>query len=502
MKKSIDRQAVRGVAWMTGARFGVRALGLVSTLILARLLVPADFGIVAMTSTVAAGLELLTVFGFDVALIQRPGLTRDDYNSAWTLNVLLGLGVALGLILVSGLAAEFYREPRLVAVMQIFAAKFVIRSSANPGTVDFRRALDFRREFYLQVLPKFVGVLLTIPLAFIYRSYWALIAGTLLTELAGWTLSYTLHPHRPRPCLTKARNLFRFSRWLLINNLTAFMRNRGANLMIGRVLGTATLGIYSLAAEIASLPTTEMVAPINRVLYPTYVQLNQEIERLRATFVATLGLIALVAVPAGVGIAAVADPLVHVMLGPQWLAAIPLITLLALAGAGGALQTNTGSLQMALGQPHYSTLSALIQTVTLIPAIWVGIVYFGILGACWACLLHTWTVGIATTYATLFYSSPVQPRDVLGVCWRPVVSSLLMFGAVRGGLTWFDLTRAPLPNLIAILFASVLLGATVFVLALGGLWCLAGKPPGAEVTATHQLADLALRLKKMIVPRG
>ncbi|MEZ5564339.1 MAG: oligosaccharide flippase family protein, partial [Gammaproteobacteria bacterium] len=108
MSENLNSRVARGIAWMGSARAVVRVLGLLSTLVLARLLVPADFGIIAMATSIAAGLELLTLFGFDVALIQRKSLTRDDYDTAWTLNTLMGLGLALLLVLTSGLAADYF----------------------------------------------------------------------------------------------------------------------------------------------------------------------------------------------------------------------------------------------------------------------------------------------------------------------------------------------------------------------------------------------------------
>ena len=127
-----------------------------------------------------------------------------------------------------------------------------------------------------------------------------------------------MHPHRPRWCLSEAHVLYRFSRWLLLINFVGFLRNRSADLIIGRA-SADLVGIFSIAYEVSNLPSTEMVAPINRVLFPGYVQLADDLDRLRSAFRATLGLIALVILPASAGLAAVADPLVRVMLGEKWL---------------------------------------------------------------------------------------------------------------------------------------------------------------------------------------
>jgi len=486
MTENLNSRVARGIAWMTSARAVVRALGLISTLVLARLLVPADFGIIAMATSVGAGLELLTLFGFEVALIQRKSLTRDDYDTTWTLNTLMGFGVAALLVLTAGMAADYFREPRLEAVSMLLGLQYAIKNAANTGTVDFRRNLDFRWEFVTHVVPKIGGVIITIPLAFWLRDYRALIAGMILTSVMSFVLSYAVHPHRPRPCLRGAGELFRFSRWLLLSNLLAFFRNRGATFIIGRLMGSASLGIYGLADEVANMPTTEMVAPINRVLGPTYVKVHEDHDLLRSTFTATLGLIAILILPASVGLAAVTDPLVRLVLGEKWLATIPVMAILALAGAGNLLQTNTASVHTAIGQPRYITLTGFIQVVTLLPAIILGTIWKDLIGAAWACLLHTWIIGIWTTYAILFRTTVIRRVDVVRACWRPVIASGVMYLAVSTYLWLYAGHHSFAMSLLA-LSSATLLGIGVYVAVVVVLWNVAGRPEGSETAIIRRL---------------
>jgi PST family polysaccharide transporter len=490
----LNRKVAFGIAWMAGARAAVRALGLISTLVLARLLVPEDFGIIAMATSIAAGLELLTLFGFDMALIQRKALTRDDYDSAWTLNTLLGLGVAALLVLGAGAGAAFYREPRLETVITLLAIQYAVKNAANPGTVDFRRNLDFRWEFVTQVIPKLGGVVLTIPLAFWLRDYRALIAGMILTSFVSCGMSYVVHPHRPRPCLKGAGELFRFSRWLLLNNLITFFRNRGSTFIIGRIMGSSSLGIYGLAYEVSNMPTTEMVAPINRVLGPTYVKVREDPDLLRSTFRSTFGLITILILPVSIGLAAVADPLVRVVLGDKWLATIPLISLLAFSGAGNLMQTNTGSVHTAIGQPRFITLTGLIHVSTLLPAIIFGTRHFGLVGAAAAYALHTWILGIWTTYAILFRTTPIRREDVLGPCWRPVLGSAVMYLLVRSFLWLFPGHDSLAASLVA-LVAATLLGVASYLAVVLGLWMAAGRPDGSETALLWRIRKVLTRLR-------
>jgi len=493
MPDNLERKVAIGIAWMTTSRAAVRVLGFISTVILARLLVPADFGLIAMAMAVAAGLELLTLFGFDAALVQRKEISRDHYDSAWSLNLLLGLGLAIALVAVAVPVAAFYREPRLETIMYILGAKYIIDNTTNPGVVDFRRNINFRPEFAMQVGPKLAGVLATIPLAFWLRDYRALLAGMLMTSAATFILSYVMHPHRPRWCLAEARVLYRFSRWLLLNNFVGFLRNRSADLIIGRALGPASLGIFSIAYEVSNLPSSEMVAPINRVLFPGYVQMVDDLDRLRNAFRATLGLIALIILPASIGLGAIADPLVRVMLGDKWLEAIPIMSLLAFAGAGTVLQTNTGSLHNALGQPRMILLTHVIQVALLLPMLLVSTLKLGLEGAAWALLAHTLVLGLPTTYWIVFRTTPVRIGDVFEASWRPVVACAVMYGVLRGFLA----AVGPLPGFtqsFGALLAACALGFVIYAATVLALWLLVGRPQGAEHSLIRRVQPLWVRL--------
>jgi lipopolysaccharide exporter len=487
MMVGVDRKVAIGVAWMGSARAIVRVLGFLSTLLLARLLTPADFGLVAMAMVVASGLELLTLFNFDMALVQTVHVTRAHYDSAWTLNVLMGVALALALALLAVPVAAFYREPRLQAVMLLIALKYLVDSAGNPGTVDFRRSLDFRPDFFMQVGPKIAGVLATVPLALWLRDYRALLAGMLLTSGVTCLLSYVLHPHRPRWCLVEASGMVRFSRWLLLNNVMGFLRTRSADLIIGRTFGSAALGTFSVAYEVSNLPSTEMVAPINRVLFPSYVHVAKDPERLRDAFRATLGLITLFVLPVCIGVAALADPLVRVVLGEKWLDTIPLIAILAVAGAPIVLQATTGSVYNALGLPRMIALTGGIHAATLVPMLLVATSAFGLIGAAWAMLIHSFALGIVATYWLFLRTTPIRLTDVAQVCWRPITGCAAMFGALRLGSDAFGPFHGFAASLVG-LGVGCAIGALTYLAVVYCLWTMDKRPEGAEAVVFRHVA--------------
>ena len=166
-----------GIAWMVVARLMDRSIGIVSTLILARLLVPGDFGLVAMATAIAGALELLGAFSFDLALIQKQNAEKRHYNTVWTFNVLFGCCCGALLILLAAPAAAFYRESRLPPVMVVLAASVAIAGFTNVGVVNFRKDLHFRNEFKFLFLKRITTFMVTIGFAFVLKSYWALLIG-------------------------------------------------------------------------------------------------------------------------------------------------------------------------------------------------------------------------------------------------------------------------------------------------------------------------------------
>jgi lipopolysaccharide exporter len=154
----------------------------------------------------------------------------------------------------------------------------------------------------------------------------------LASKLVGVIASYLMHPFRPRFTLTMFGELMGFSRWMLLNNVASFFRERVADFLVGRWYGSAFLGIYSVGYELATLPVTELSAPINRALLPGFAKM-QSAGEVNSAYENALGILALVSLPAAAGMFAVAPYLVHTMLGVKWLEAIPFIEVLALNGA-------------------------------------------------------------------------------------------------------------------------------------------------------------------------
>lgn len=495
---SLTRRIATGAIWMILQRLAVRGIGLVSTMILARLLIPADFGIVALATSLAALLDALFEFGFDLALIHRQTpLTqegaRTHYDSAWTLSVLRGVIGAAILLAVAAPMGALYGDPRLADVMMWLAIATLATGFQNVGIVEFRRELQFDYEFRLLVRAKIVAFLVTIALAWTLRDYRALVAGIIAGKLTGLALSYAMHPFRPRFSLKAGRDFLHFSKWLCLDNIVTAIKTRSDTFVVGKIAGAESLGVYALAYEISNLTSTELVAPISRVLFPGFAKIAQDKRRLAWGFVESLSVIVFVAAPMAAGIAMVSDYVVTIFLGAKWAAAIPLIQILTFYGLLSLTSANGAALYLSLGRPDLIVWRNLPGVVVLIPALVLGAWAYGTHGAAWALVLSA-AVTCAVNFGLLHRHLHVSPRALLAGIWRPLAAAGGMAG-VLGVIKNHWPMQEGLLTVIPQLAALALLGAGVYAALVLALWALSGRPQGAETRALTVASQLFGRLR-------
>lgn len=476
---------------MISARLTDRLIGLVSTLVLARLLTPADFGLVAMAMAVIGLIELASAFGFEVQLLRMAQPSRAQYDTVWSLNAIFGLGCGTATAIAALPAATFYGDDRLLAIMLVLGLGWGIGSLENVGIVDFRRNLEFNKEFRFLIAKRITSFMVTIAAALLTRSYWALIAGTVAGRSAGVALSYLWHPYRPRPCLQAAREMFTFSFWIFIERMAAFANSRSSDFYLGRVHGPGEVGIYRLGEEIGYLPGSEFVAPLNRALLPGISRLADTGRQLGEVVTSATGVVGLVLVPACFGLAVVADSAVPVLLGEKWLGAIPVVQIMAANALFLALWANQHSALLAIGAPRLTAYFALVRLAVFVPTFIFLAPVYGAVGVAVSALA-------ASTVAYLFGLSwslnrlSMRLGKYLRELWRPLLASIVMVIAVRvvSALVAGD---DSLSSSLGRLAAGIGAGMMAYVAGLLLLFYLAGRPDGAERLVLDRLRGSAQR---------
>jgi len=328
--ESLGNMMAKGAVWMTTFKIIDHCTGFVSTSILARLLIPADFGLVALATSMIAVLGVLGAFGLETALVQRVNVSREHFDSVWTFNCLFGLCLGGIVIALAWPIAFLYGDPRLFSVLLVLALRQAIQGFENVGIVAFRKELAFDKEFKFLVARRLATtVLVTLPLAYFLRNYWALLGGSLAGTCISVAVSYAIHPFRPRFSLTGLRPLMTFSKWLFFTSVVELFYSRSASLIVGSWAGASSLGSLSAARDIASIAGRDLAAPVNRAVFLGYAKLEGDRTTLRTKFLKVTSILLLIIMPSGIGLCLLAEPIVFLVLGDKWTETVPLIQVLA-----------------------------------------------------------------------------------------------------------------------------------------------------------------------------
>ena len=470
---SLLARTARGAGWVMAWRLGMRVLGLVSTLVLVRLLAPADFGLIALATSFMQTIDGMMALGTDEAVIREAHPGRDFYDTAFTLNLARSLSVGALVAAVAFPAAGFFGEPRLGPILLFVAALPMLDGLTNIGAVDFRRDFAFHKEFAIMVLPKLGGILAAITAAWLLRSYVAMLFGMGVNRSLRVIMSYVMHPYRPRLSVRAWHGVAGYSVWTWVLSLAVLLRERCDTLMLGRLTGPAIVGFYSVGVEIAALPTTELIEPLCRAAFSGFAAARTAGVAVGETYLRLMGLAALLTLPAGVGLSLMAAPLVSVAFGPGWDLAVPVLKVLALAGTAmvfGQMSLNLMSAHALLGRLVAITLTGAVLRVVLLAVL---IPWFGLTGAAWAAAAAI-TVEQAMTVGLVLRRFKVRVAAFARQVWRPAVACAAMAAALYGlGLGWA-------PGGAVALAAGVVVGAGVYGLVLLSVWVAAGRPDGAE----------------------
>lgn len=455
-------------------RWGIRAIGLVSTIILARLLNPEDFGIAAMGMLVISLLFALTEFGTLIHLIRVKDIDRTQCDTAWTITLLQNLFISIMLVLLAPVVATYFKEPRVIGVIYVLAVATFVGGFNSVGPTLIRRELRFSLDFRFNIYNKLLIFAATVSFALMLRNYWALVFGYLVGTMAGVVLSYVIHPYRPVWSLAKAPEYLRFALSILPMRLADQLREMAPQFMVGSLGNASTMGAFTVSNGLATLFTQEIVQPMGRGLLPNYTRLADDRAQLSVIYRKVLALVVLLAVPVGVGVSATANDLVAVLLGQQWELAVPLIEYLAIGGALYAVShTMYSQILVATGRERKAAILAWVRLIITVPLLSLGLAYSGSIGLAQATIIAPLAC-LPAIYMETRRAVDLPLSALLGLLWRPTLSALVMY------LTIKLLHPANLDWAILRLLWDVAVGGGIFIATTLGLWLLSGRPQGAE----------------------
>jgi len=465
---SLGTRASRGATWMFGLNMSNRVMGLVRTAIIAHLLMPHDFGLFGVAMLFQSLLETFSQVGIVSALVRRPGSIRGYVDTAWVICWARGLGVAAVMVLGAPLAADFFHQPDAVPLIRVLALTAVLGGFANVAIVELRRRLQFRPIYLLETVASVVDVVVSIAFVLAYRSAMALVLGLVARYVVWSAMTYLVAPYRPRARfrLSQARELLGYGKWITGSTVLRFAYGQGDDILVGRVLGASSLGLYQIAYKYSNLPTTEITRVVQQVALPAYASVQADRARLSRGFLQAMTLISILSLPFAGFIWVIAADFVHVVLGSQWAAAIPLLQILAVWGAVESISEIPISLFEATGRPQLGTRLLLIKTLVLAAVIYPCALAWGVNGVA-AAVLASSLPGLVVSLGSASSVSGARVRSILETLLVPGCAAVI--AAVAGVLLSMVVDEGNVTSLVARtgLVAVVYLLVAVVARALG-----------------------------------
>lgn len=482
---SASLKVLKGATLLLGLQFVQRGLGIISTLILARLLTPEHFGIVALVTIAVQFFELLVETGNQQYIVQKDQVDDDDLNTAWSMDVVIKTAMALLIMAASPAIADYFSTPELTAALSVAALALPIRALKTPGMMLLARHINYRPVFLLTLWQKGLSFITVVAIAIVHPSQWAIIVGNLVAAVILAVGSYQVHSYRPRWTLIHLRRQWQFSQWLLMRGIVGFTRSQIDNLMVSKFFGTAQLGGYNLVRDVSLLPALSAIIPMSEPLLAAIAQGKHNATILAYRIRLSLALMITALTPITTFIMLYPELIIRVLLGPQWSSYAPLLQPFGLFFFTFCLFALLSDAVIAQGKVKglfvFDVLSTLIIITTLF------LVATGSLDA------MAWTRGwlaVTTTLALLLLVNRWAPFGLARLGWLCLPSLVASLGA--GWLiTLPDLAGLPI-------VAEFLLRGTLFVFLAGALTCALA---AALLSRTEEWEQLRSLVRFQLKPR-
>lgn len=327
-----------------------RTLGLISTLILVRLLLPEDFGIVAIAAILLQFAIVLSNSGIQQYIPRKDNIDDDDVNTAWSIDLLLKFTLWMLLIIGAPLIGSFYDNAEIVSVLQVVSVVVFLQALQNPGLHLLRRNLTYSPIFWLLAWQKLVSFIFVITIAYMTRSYWAIIVGDIVYALVGVVGSYVLHSYRPKFSLKKKFEQWMFTKWMFARGVLGFFRSQLDNLMVSKLFSIGELGTYNVIRGISVLPATDIIEPSVEPLLASFSRVKYNLPALDHQLRSSLLMVLLLITPVCTVLAVYSDEIVFILLGEKWKDQGPLLANFTILLFTFSLGSILGNFYIAIGK--------------------------------------------------------------------------------------------------------------------------------------------------------
>lgn len=355
------------LSWTSGFRIISRGITFLRIIVLARILSPAQFGLFGIATLVLAFLEIITETGINVFLVQEEDDIDHYIDNAWLISIIRGVVISCAILLLSPLIVGFFNAPMALPLLLLISIVPFIRGFINPSIVKFQKNFQFNKEFYYRIVIFFFDSIVAITLGFITKEassfIWGLIAGAILEVILSFVFI------KPRPRFTRntvhVKKIFHSGKWVTLFGIFNYAAQKGDNIIVGRVMGAGSLGIYEMGYNLSTLPISEVSDVVNKVVFPLYVKIRNDAKKLRSIFTKIMIFVSIVVVLFSIVLFFLPKEIIILLLGNKWGDVYPILKILALYGLFRGILGTTVSFLLALKKQSIVAKMTFVRVVVL-----------------------------------------------------------------------------------------------------------------------------------------
>ncbi|MBU1153070.1 lipopolysaccharide biosynthesis protein [bacterium] len=428
----LKEKTVSGLRWVGLSIFSTRVLHFVTSIILARLLSPADFGIIAIGFLIIQVLEMFRDLGIGQAIIYKKDEIEKTADTAFILTPIIGISLfALG-YLIAPLIAIFFKNASLAPVVKLLALTIVLSSLEVVPSFLLEKELRFKKKVIAEILPTVGYTGVAISLAYLGYGLWSIVYGHVVYKIMSLILIWYISSWRPKFQFNKAisKELLNYGKYIIGSWLLIFIYTHIDSIFIGKILEASALGLYAMAFNIANLPATNITQLVNRVMFPAFSKIQEDKKFYKVTYLKVFKCISIIVIPLSLGTFVIAEDFIKIILGEKWQEAIIPLQVLSFYGLFRALSGTTGNIFMSTGQPKILQRVVMLQLIICLPLLYHTTKFYGIFGIS---LVMVGSLGIGLIYALKKVSNilEIKPWEYLNCLKQPLIFSLISIFLIK-----------------------------------------------------------------------
>lgn len=426
-KQSLKQKAVSGMMWTSVQRFANMGINFVSGIILARLLMPEDYGAIGMLTIFMLIAQSFLDSGFGSALIQKKRPTQEDYSTVFWFNLMMSIVLYLILFFSAPFIAEFYHMPILCEVLRIQALVLIISAATIVQANQLRKQFQFKKIAIVSLAASLLSLAVTIWMAYNGYGVWSLVVQGLLLSAIPSLIYWFTNKWHPNLIFSKEsfKSLFSFGGYMFLVHLLNEVGNNIQGLLIGRLFDATTMGYYSKARSTEKLASMSISQSLTQITFPLYSEVQDDKQQLIALIRKLTGVIAFITFPLMFVLILVAEPMIVLLYSERWLPSVPYFQILCLAGLGVCLQAVNLQAISAIGKSKTVFNWVIVKRTSSLALIVGGLVIGGIWGMLWGMVIQAWFAYIINAYLVskhIGYNLKQQLLDILPILLQSIIA--------------------------------------------------------------------------------